>query len=58
MHSMTRLNTNHMNAIDNADSLHGSPCGIQIVGYSGQDEEVLMATEVIAEALLPLVTKT
>ncbi|KAH8721721.1 amidase signature domain-containing protein [Ilyonectria robusta] len=29
----------------------GAPCGLQVVGWTGQDEEVLMATEVISEAL-------
>ncbi|KAJ4240477.1 hypothetical protein NW757_012328 [Fusarium falciforme] len=29
----------------------GIPCGIQLVGWSGQDEEVLMATEVVADVL-------
>ncbi|KAH8901458.1 amidase [Thozetella sp. PMI_491] len=33
------------------ETAHGAPCSIQLVGWTGQDEEILMATEVIAEVL-------
>ncbi|KAL6405140.1 amidase [Ilyonectria robusta] len=36
---------------DDPELSQGAPCGLQVVGWTGQDEEVLMATEVISEAL-------
>ncbi|KAH7131008.1 amidase signature domain-containing protein [Dactylonectria macrodidyma] len=30
---------------------HGAPCSVQVVGWTGQDEEVLMATEILADTL-------
>lgn len=38
---------------DDPELSQGAPCGLQVVGWTGQDEEVLMATEVISEALEP-----
>ncbi|EEU35864.1 uncharacterized protein NECHADRAFT_34959 [Fusarium vanettenii 77-13-4] len=34
-----------------SEAAHGAPCSFQVVGWTGQDEEVLMATEVMAEAV-------
>ncbi|KAI8681032.1 Amidase [Fusarium keratoplasticum] len=34
-----------------AEAADGAPCSFQVVGWTGQDEEVLMATEVMAEAV-------
>lgn len=36
---------------DDPEALHGAPCSFQVVGWTGQDEEVLMATDVMAEAV-------
>ena len=37
--------------VDDASIVDGAPTGIQIVGWRFQDEQTLMATEVIADAL-------
>lgn len=37
----------------NIDEVDGAPCHVQIVGWQFQDEEVLSATETIAEVLNP-----
>ena len=36
---------------DDPEMMDQVPCSVQLVGWTGQDEEVLMATEVVAEAL-------
>ena len=36
---------------DDPEMMDQVPCGVQLVGWTGQDEEVLMATEVVAEVL-------
>ena len=38
-------------SIDNADSVHGMPVNLQLVGRRLEDESALMMTEVIMQAL-------
>jgi amidase len=38
-------------SLDDASVVDGAPTGFQLVGWRFQDEQTLMATEVIADAL-------
>ena len=40
-----------MAILDDPEMMDKVPCSVQLVGWTGQDEEVLMATEVVAEVL-------
>ncbi|KAJ3543121.1 hypothetical protein NM208_g3742 [Fusarium decemcellulare] len=50
LHADKTLDTQEMDGFD-VDIVHSAPCSVQVVGWTGQDEEVLNAMEMIAKAL-------